>query len=56
MQAVVDSIEQRRVRRAEIYREVIAPVMAKYIEQGMQPEQAAKFARKEITLFGGQWA
>ena len=51
--SVVASIEAGRAKRREIYREVIAPVMTKYLEQGMHAEQAAKFARKEVVLFGG---
>ena len=51
--SVVASIEAGRAKRREIYREVIAPVMEKYISQGMPVETASKFARKEVVLFGG---
>jgi hypothetical protein len=50
--SVVASIEAGRAKRREIYREVIAPVMEKYISQGMPVETASKFARKELALFG----
>jgi hypothetical protein len=52
VESVVASIEAGRAKRREIYRELIAPVMEKYINQGMHAEQASKFARKELALFG----
>ena len=52
VESVVASIEAGRAKRREIWNELIAPVMAKYVEQGMPVEKASKFARKELALFG----